>query len=126
MGYTTFNPAEAFLAQNGYAAETLEYDEIAPYAEHHAGGLVVLGEMSTRAGYYVKVHDTWGEAGPNGEEIIVHEYPLDEPEGQGPIGCSTYVRDGIWTEEWSDASFVWYFATGREAFEFFLARIGES
>lgn len=96
--------AQAFLAQNEIAGQQLTIEEIAPYAEHHSGGLMVLGSF-TEDGTYVKMHDSWGPGKPDEPgDVVVHEYDPDDTEGMDEVS---------------------YFDTGREAFEFFLRRVGE-
>lgn len=91
--------ASVFLAQNPLAAETLadKIETIEPFAEHHAGGMVVLADYSgVKPGLYVKLHDSWGPE----DKVIVHEYDPDD------LGV-----DDVWT-----------FDTGSEAFDFFIRR----
>ncbi len=116
-----------FLEQNP-GCEGIDEDDIETFAEHHSGGLVVLGAPTVRA-YYVKLHDTWGPGTPNEPgDIVVHEYPLEDPrEDTGAPVEQTwtgFTEDGIPYEGWSDDSRVYYFDNGREAFDFFLGRIG--
>lgn len=105
MSCTTFDPAEAFMGQNPDAAETLTIEQVRPYAEHHSGGLVVLGAPALRDNCYVKMHDTWGPGLPDEPgSVVVHEYDLD---GTGAVDEVTY------------------FTSGREAFAHFLNLIGD-
>jgi len=89
-----------FLVQNAVAAGTLadqeQVDAVMQFAEHHAGGLVVLGR-SLDDGRYVKMHDSWGDDG----KVVVHAY---DPE-----------------DEMINADVEYYFDTGAEALERFLA-----
>jgi hypothetical protein len=95
----------AFLEQNQVCAETLDLEEIAWAAEHHSGGLFVLGSHSAEDGYYVKMHDTWGPGKPDEPgNVVVHEYDPDDPEGYDEVS---------------------YFDTGTEAYADFLRRVGE-
>lgn len=90
---------QAFLLQNEMAAATLTLDEVAPYAEHHSGGLIVLAG-SAADGRSVKMHDSWGDDG----SVIVHAY--DPAEAEDP---SETVDE---------------FATGSAALDRFLEMIG--
>ena len=74
------NLAKEFIVQNALAAETLTADEVAPYAEHHSGGLIVLG-AHLPDGRYAKVHDSWADEA----KVVLHAYdpdfvmPTDDP-----------------------------------------------
>lgn len=68
-----------FLAQNDlFSADLTAHDRevAAPYAEHHAGGLFVLGRRINDR-LYVKAHDSWGDDG----KIVVHVYDPDAADG---------------------------------------------
>lgn len=68
---------DVFIAQNPHTAAGLAPDQITPYAEHHAGGLHVLG-APTSDGRWVKLHDTWGPGTPDEPgDIVVHAYDPD-------------------------------------------------
>lgn len=88
---------ELFLSQNEIAAATLLAGDVEGYAEHHAGGLIVLLRHLDN-GWLVKLHDSWGAD----EEVVVHRY---DPNADDP--------------EFSDTEEVWAFQTGAEAFRFF-------
>lgn len=67
-----------FLRQNTRCAKDMDEDDRATaqmYAEHHAGGLFVL-MRDVGEGWYVKMHDSWGDdedtAGIG--TIVVHMY----------------------------------------------------
>lgn len=124
MSYTTYNPAEAFLGQNPICAETLSLEDVGGLAEHHAGGLAVLGAPASIEGRYVKMHDTWGPGKPDEPgEIVVHEFYLN-PAGEEHHSWEIVNEDGIPEQAWDDGSYVWFFDSGRAAYEFFLSRIG--
>lgn len=107
MTYNTPD-ARAFLEQNEIAAATLTVMEIAPYAEHHCGGLFVLG-CPVGSDRYAKLHDSWG-----GEDtVVLHIYNPDfEFAGEGD-------------DDFDPDETVQHFDTGREAFAAFLLAIGE-
>ena len=70
--------AQRFNAQNDLGGVVLtaeEQDIIRRYADHHAGGLVVLWRSLTDD-LSVKLHDSWGEDGP----VVVHVYDADDPD----------------------------------------------
>jgi hypothetical protein len=95
-----YDYAQTFLDQNEIAAATLTRDEVEAFAEHHAGGLHVLGsyfDNGERSGY-VKMHDSWGDD----ENVIVHEYDPDNPDPD------------------DDDDIVHEFSTGRAALDYFL------
>lgn len=81
------NPAAVrFLIQNDTAACDLtdeDRETVEAYAEHHAGGLYVLGREVRPAPdrVYVKMHDDWGD----GEQVVVHTYNPDY-DGDAPDG----------------------------------------
>lgn len=90
--------AELFLRQNERFAADLAPEDVATlelYAEHHAGGLFVLGRPLDD-GRYVKAHDSWGDD----ESIVVHAYDPDDSDADD-------------VEE--------YFTSGRKALAAFLA-----
>lgn len=94
-----------FLAQNTRAAETITpelAERVAPYAQHHAGGLYIL--LDWTGDLCVKLHDSWGDD----EHVVVHAYDPDY-DGDRP--------DGDPLER------VEEFTTGREAVERFLSII---
>lgn len=72
--------AARFLEQNNDAAETLSADDVALFAQHHAGGLYVLLDYAPD-GRCVKLHDTWGGDGP----VIVHVYDPDKPDDPAEV-----------------------------------------
>jgi hypothetical protein len=73
---------ERFLAQNPDTAATLKDTltavRAAPYAEHHAGGMIVLAGTFIGTELYVKCHDSWSEAGV----VVVHIYDAEDPDHQ--------------------------------------------
>lgn len=90
--------AERFLAQNEIAAATLTLDDIEGWAEHHAGGLMVLMFNNLPDGRVVKLHDSWGD--PE-DAVVVHTYDPDKPDDEDET--------------------IAYFMTGRVAFDHFLS-----
>lgn len=93
-----------WLEQNHRAAETITPEQIravAQYAEHHAGGLFVLGG-DTPGDHYVKCHDSWGDDA----SVIVHTY---DPDAEDP--------------EFSDTETIAEYATGTEAVAAFLLAV---
>jgi hypothetical protein len=86
-----------FIQQNPLACEDLTVSEIETFAEHYAGGLVVLAGYPMRENFYVKLHDSWSDT----TDIVVHEYHLEDPDQQ--------------TER--------YFTDSRRAFEYFMHAI---
>lgn len=99
------NDAQRFLSQNDGYAETLTDDDratVEQYAEHHSGGLYVLGR-ALESGLYVKSHESWG--GPDdvlGREHVVHMYDPDADDD----GTEVVLQ---------------YFDTGHEALQAFLS-----
>ncbi len=69
----------AFLDQNPRAAATLtstdQLEAVDDFAEHHAGGLIVLFRY-TEDGRCMKMHDSWGDE----DTVVVHTYDPDNPE----------------------------------------------
>lgn len=106
---TERNETDAFIDQNPYSARGLSRDQIELYAEHHSGGLIVLGGYAG-SGSYVKMHDTWGPGTEGGEpgDIVVHEY---DPEN--------------FNEDAEDDK-VAFFTDGPTALKAFLTALGES
>ena len=71
-----------FLAQNERTTATILPEQVAMighFAEHHSGGLYVLGR-ELDDGRYVKMHDSWGDD----EYVVVHAYD--------PMGASRRVE----------------------------------
>lgn len=100
---TTFNPdaAKAFLEQNDGFAKGLTEDDLVTveeYADHHAGGLIVLWRY-IEDNLAVKTHDSWGGADEEGRDIVVHIYSLED----------------------ESVDIVNWYATGHEALEAFLS-----
>lgn len=94
---STYN-ADKFLAQNEIAAHTLTPEQVAPYAQHHAGGLYVLFDyVEGSEGLCVKMHDSWGE---HPDKVVVHVYDPEDDGGPNEV--------------------VEYHTTGRAAFQRFL------
>lgn len=92
---------EIFLNQNPLTAASLtpeQLEAIEPYAEHHAGGLFVLGKH-LEGDRYAKVHDSWGDDG----SVVLHAYDPDEPD--------------------DPAETITEYATGHEAIVAFLSSI---
>lgn len=75
-----------FAKQNPHTANVTPevLVDLMPYASHHAGGLYVLQRDVTVNGrdLQVKLHDTWGDTGENGEQIVLHIYDPDGPDAQ--------------------------------------------
>lgn len=95
------NNAAAFLAQNDLSAATLTAKQVAPYAQHHSGGLVVLAGYDKVTGQCVKMHDSWGDDG----EIVLHTYdPNADDESETMV----------------------FYGVGSTAFARFLEAIGEN
>jgi hypothetical protein len=93
---------ERFLHQNERVAATItaeQRDAIEHYAEHHSGGLYVLGR-ELDDGRYVKLHDSWGDD----EYVVVHAYD--------PMGGSRRVE--------RDDEEETYFKKGSDAIDAFL------
>lgn len=86
--------AGKFLAQNDEFAEGLtaeDLDVIEMYAEHHCGGLYVLGR-DLDGGRYVKLHDSWG---PD-ECVVVHTYdPAIYPDETETVEMFTSLHEAI-------------------------------
>lgn len=114
---------EAFRRQNPELSARLMDHEIEGWAEHHAGGLLVLGSWTSDARRYVKAHDTWGPGLPDEPgEIVVHEYD-PETAGSGHLHSEVDLEDGIVEQIWTDGSYVWFFTNPEQAFAFFLSRV---
>jgi hypothetical protein len=69
---------DAFLAQNTKTARHVTEEQKVElreweHAEHHSGGLIVLGRPFDE-GLYVKMHDGWG----NNDDPVLHIYSLDD------------------------------------------------
>lgn len=86
----------AFRRQNPKAAAGLTDEEIEPFAEHHSGGLVVMGSPAGEPTgvdlreYYAKMHDSWG---PD-DAIVVHCYDVDQIDESDPRSDQvTYHED---------------------------------
>jgi hypothetical protein len=113
---------EIFRLQNPFSAAELSDEEILEYVEHHSGGLIVLGAPSERG--YAKMHDSWGPGAPDEPgNIVVHDYDPDRVY-DGPEGSISFTEDGIPGEIWPDGT-VWYFGSGRDAYQHFLKTIGD-
>ncbi|GAB3081145.1 hypothetical protein GCM10027053_52160 [Intrasporangium mesophilum] len=86
--------SKAFLAQNaafaaGLTAEGLE--AIEAFAEHHSGGLYVLGRQVSDE-LYVKTHDSWGPGMPDEPgDVVVHLYSLDDEQS---LDLVLFFNDG--------------------------------
>lgn len=91
--------ARTFFDQNATAAQSLTVDQVEAFADHHAGGLVVLWR-SLSDDWSVKMHDSWGGPDDDGNDVIVHVYRNSDED----------PRDT-----------VTYYATGREAYAAFMA-----
>lgn len=101
----TTTDGKNFVAQNTFFVTDLtdaDHTTIDSYAEHHAGGLVVLGRHIDPV-WYVKAHDTWGPGTPEEPgDIVVHLYRVEDDE------------DG------EDEEQVLYFTSGTAALAAFL------
>lgn len=70
-----------FLAQNDLFREGLtedDYEMVHAFADHHAGGLIVLWRPFDVDGLSVKAHDSWG----GDDDIVVHVYDSEDPDRQ--------------------------------------------
>lgn len=97
LGAQRIVKAREFVRQNPDTMTDLDYDQVAEYVEHHAGGLMVM-ERPLADSRMVKMHDTWGDDGP----VVVH----------------TYSR--VLAEDPNET--VEHFATGADALACFLAK----
>jgi hypothetical protein len=98
--------AELFLQQNPICSQTLTMDDVIEYASFYPDGMVVLlADSAASEGDSVKLHDTLGT--DRRDKVVVHEY---DP------SIETHIPD-------LERGTTWFFATGREAFDFFLSRL---
>lgn len=70
---------ESFFAQNeAFARGLTEYEQavVRDYADHHAGGLIVLFRYLDEPDLCVKAHDSWGDV----DSIVVHVYDPEDPD----------------------------------------------
>lgn len=84
---------EAFTAQNTRTAEGLtlgDIHQLRPYVKEHSGNLMVAGRWLP-LNLFVKMHDTWGPGGPQGQEVLVHVY---DPDGDGENDAEIWARNG--------------------------------
>lgn len=90
MHHTQSVDAERFLAQNTLVAESItdaDTKAVEDFAEHHAGGLYVLGRP-VGDGRYIKLHDSWGDD----EMIVVHAYDPNDQDDESE--SETYYANG--------------------------------
>lgn len=119
---------ERWLEQNEIAARGLTEDEVRAaedFAEHHAGGLFVLGcYVDGKPELYVKMHDSWGDE----DKVVVHVYHHDDMTGrcQSHEGAHTYRADPDPCIGWDVTDAEHYYDTGSEALAHFLRLVGEA
>lgn len=94
-----------FAEQNPDAMTGIDSDVVRTYAEHHSGGLIVMGR-ALGDGRYVKMHDSWGD-------------PDDEPEGHVVVHVYDTDPDPLMSEDPTET--ITYFPTGAAALPAFLA-----
>lgn len=86
---------QRFLEQNDAALTGLTAEDVETvdfYAEHHAGGLYVVGGRMPD-GRYVKAHDTWGD--PDDGEVVVNAYDPDSDRDEWGDNIADTTGDAV-------------------------------